>query len=143
MWSTFAVLFFYFGMVVYAFNLSSKIHEERSLHLVHGLKIAGMFNGPFWMSWFLTYALYSLISSIIVVGMIRVEISWFFFDLMCYLVVGLALQLDYFANCNFIISVLVLWLGYLATISFTLWLSSWIHRPVVNSASKSLNIDNL
>ena len=72
MWSTFGVIFLYVGMIVYAFNLSSKIHEERSLQLVHGLKVAGMLNGPFWMSWFLTYALSSMISCILVVGMIHV-----------------------------------------------------------------------
>ncbi|KAH3756681.1 ABC transporter A family protein [Pelomyxa schiedti] len=107
-------LYMYTIVTVDSLAITSVINSDRSSNVILGLKMMGLQSAPYWISTFLINAIFAIIPSITAI------------------VTGIICGLQFFTSCSFMVLFFLLWLGYMCSTTYTLWLSAWIHHPTAN-----------
>ena len=102
----FGVTFFYCAISFTTILMSVQINREKELGLRAGLKMMGLRDGVYLLSWFLHFAWIIALASVIVVA------------------TGILLDFSFFANTNVVVSFLMFFCFGVAMVAFTLFLTT-------------------
>lgn len=101
----------FIGVSVHTVIIASQINNDRSQKMIQGLLMMGLQRGAYWMAVFLTHAIFSAVSTWIMIF------------------VGLALKFDMFLRCNAFVLFLIFFLGFISANTFAIMIVSLIHKP--------------